>query len=173
MILNNINDCYDLHNQIAINMKLLLLFVGKTTEPYLREGIDIYKKRLPNYISVSTIEVPVSTSKEKNKSLTEESKNIQSKLLPGDFLVILDENGTQLGSRQLATLLQKWMIQSIQRVVFIVGGPYGISEALKKQAKYSLSLSKFTFTHQMVRLILVEQLYRAMTIIKNEGYHHD
>ena len=154
-------------------MKLLLLFIGKTSENYLKEGIDIYLKRLSNYISVTTAVIPVSSSKDKNKSLSDEGKNLQSKLLPGDFVVVLDENGTLIGSRQLASMCQKWMLQSIGRVVFIIGGPFGISKAIKETAKYSLSLSKFTFTHQMVRLILVEQLYRAMTILKNEGYHHD
>jgi 23S rRNA (pseudouridine1915-N3)-methyltransferase len=154
-------------------MKLLLLFVGKTAEPYLKEGIDVYLKRLPNYISITSGIVPASASKEKKKSIEEESKSIQSKLLPGDFLIILDENGTHIGSRQLAGLFQKWMLQSIGRIVFVVGGPFGISNSLKERANYSLSVSKFTFTHQMVRLILVEQLYRAMTIIKNEAYHHD
>lgn len=154
-------------------MKLLLIFVGKTTEDYLKEGIDVYHKRLANYISVTVNVISNSVLKEQNKAIAEEGEKIISKLLPGDFLVVLDENGTLGNSRQLAALFQKWMLQSIGRVVFVIGGPFGISPSLKLRANFSLSLSKLTFTHQMVRLILTEQIYRAMTIIKNENYHHD
>ena len=100
------------------------------------------------------------------------SSRTTMKLLPGDFIVVLDESGSEVGSRQLAGMFQKWMVNGIGRVVFIIGGPFGISPALKQKANLILSVSKFTFTHQMVRLILVEQIYRAMTIIKNESYHH-
>ena len=105
--------------------------------------------------------------------MAEEEKNILSKLRPADFIVVLDENGVEAGSRQLAGKMQKWMELGKSRIVFVVGGAYGISPSLKKRSDYLLSLSKLTFTHQMVRLILAEQLYRAMTIIKNEKYHHD
>ena len=154
-------------------MKILLLLVGKTSEAYLKEGIDVYLKRLSNYVSISVNVLSVSSAKDKRKSIEEESKSIQSKLLPGDFLVVLDEAGKEIGSRQLAELFQKWMVQGIGRVVFVIGGPFGIALELKQRANLILSVSKFTFTHQMVRLILVEQIYRAMTIIKNESYHHD
>lgn len=154
-------------------MKILLLLVGKTSEAYLKEGIDVYLKRLSNYVSISVNVLSVSSAKDKRKSIEEESKSIQSKLLPGDFLVVLDEAGKEIGSRQLAELFQKWMVQGIGRVVFVIGGPFGIASGLKQRANLILSVSKFTFTHQMVRLILVEQIYRAMTIIKNESYHHD
>ena len=154
-------------------MKILLLLVGKTSEAYLKEGIDVYLKRLSNYVSISVNVLSVSSAKDKRKSIEEESKSIQSKLLPGDFLVVLDEAGKEIGSRQLAELFQKWMVQGIGRVVFVIGGPFGIALELKQRANLILSISKFTFTHQMVRLILVEQIYRAMTIIKNESYHHD
>ena len=154
-------------------MKILLLLVGKTSEAYLKEGIDVYLKRLSNYVSISVNVIPVSSEKDKRKNIEEESKGIQSKLLQGDFLVVLDEAGKEIGSRQLAKLFQNWMVQGIGRVVFVTGGPFGIASELKQRANLILSISKFTFTHQMVRLILVEQIYRAMTIIKNESYHHD
>ena len=154
-------------------MKILLLLVGKTSEAYLKEGIDVYLKRLSNYVSISVNVLSVSSAKDKSKSIEEESKSIQSKLLPGDFLVVLYEAGKEIGSRQLAELFQKWMVQGIGRVVFVIGGPFGIASGIKQRANLILSVSKFTFTHQMVRLILVEQIYRAMTIIKNESYHHD
>ena len=153
-------------------MKILLLLVGKTSEAYLKEGIEVYLKRLTNYISLSQGILALSSAKDKRIAIEEESKSIQSKLLPGDFIVVLDEGGSDVGSRQLAGMFQKWMVNGIGRVVFIIGGPFGISPALKQKANLILSVSKFTFTHQMVRLILVEQIYRAMTIIKNESYHH-
>ena len=153
-------------------MKIILLLVGKTSEVYLKEGIEVYLKRLTNYISLSQGVLALSPAKDKRIAIEEESKSIQSKLLPGDFIVVLDESGSEVGSRQLAGMFQKWMVNGIGRVVFIIGGPFGISPALKQKANLILSVSKFTFTHQMVRLILVEQIYRAMTIIKNESYHH-
>ena len=153
-------------------MKILLLLVGKTSEVYLKEGIEVYLKRLTNYISLSQGVLALSPAKDKRIAIEDESKSIQSKLLPGDFIVVLDESGSQVGSRQLAGMFQKWMVNGIGRVVFIIGGPFGISPTLKQKANLILSVSKFTFTHQMVRLILVEQIYRAMTIIKNESYHH-
>ena len=154
-------------------MKILLLLVGKTSEVYLKEGIEVYLKRLSNYISLSQAVLALSSAKDKRIAIEDESKAIQLKLLPGDFIVVLDENGSEITSRQLSGLFQKWMVQGIGRVVFIIGGPFGISSVLKQKANLILSVSKFTFTHQMVRLILVEQIYRAMTIIKNESYHHD
>ena len=154
-------------------MKILLLLVGKTSEIYLKEGIEVYLKRLTNYLSLSQVVLALSFAKDKRIAIEEESKTIQSKLLPGDFIIVLDENGSEVSSRQFAVMFQKWMVQGIGRVVFIIGGPFGISTDLKRKANLILSLSKFTFTHQMVRLVLVEQIYRAMTIIKNESYHHD
>lgn len=154
-------------------MKLLFLFVGKTTEPYLREGIDEYVKRLSNYIGLTVEVVSSSSHKTMSKAIEEEGANILSKLKPGDLVVALDESGKSLSSRQLANTLQKWMLQSVNRVVFIIGGAFGISPTIKQRSDVILSLSAMTFTHQMVRLILAEQVYRAMTIIKNEGYHHD
>jgi 23S rRNA (pseudouridine1915-N3)-methyltransferase len=154
-------------------MKILILMVGKTSEPYLKEGTDIFLKRLVNYISVSTEIIALSSIKDKRKAIEEESKSIKLKLLPTDFLVILDENGKDVTSRQFSDLFSNWMVRGISRVVFVIGGPYGLSAQLKEKANYLLSFSKFTFTHQMVRLILFEQIYRSMTIIKNESYHHD
>ena len=159
---------YDLHC-----LKVQLLFVGKTTESYLKEGIEIYLKRLTNYIPVTVTVVQPSSAKELKKALDEEGKTLQSKLLPGDFIIVLDEKGVEIGSKKLSESMMKWMVQGVGRVVFITGGAFGISAELKVKASYILSFSKFTFTHQMVRLILVEQIYRAMTITRNESYHHD
>ena len=154
-------------------MKLLLLFIGKTTESYLKEGIEEYISRLSKYINVSAEVLPASDRKSKDKAIEEEGTSVLSRLKPGDFVVVLDERGKSLTSRQLAAAIQKWMLRSIGRVVIVTGGAYGISPAIMQRSQFIISLSPMTFTHQMVRLILAEQLYRAMTIIKNEGYHHD
>lgn len=154
-------------------MKFLIVNVGKTTEEYLKEGIGIYMKRLLNYVAASEIIIPPSKSKENKKAMDDEAVQIMLKILPGDFIVVLDEKGVEKTSRQLASLFDKWMVQGINRVVFITGGAFGVSPKLKEKASLIFSLSKLTFTHQMVRLLLMEQLYRAMTITRNEGYHHD
>lgn len=154
-------------------MKLQIVFVGKTTEKYLLEGMDDFINRLSRYVAVTVDVVKASTIKEVKKAMEEEEGNILARLQPGDFLVILDENGSEMTSRHLAVKIQKWMTEGKSRIVFVVGGAFGITPSLKSKANYILSLSKLTFTHQMVRLLLVEQLYRAMTILRNEKYHHD
>ncbi len=154
-------------------MKLHLVFVGKTTEKYLLEGLDDFMTRLSRYATVTIDVVKASTIRDITKAMEEEEKNILPRLLPGDFLVILDEKGSEMTSRQLAGKVQKWMVEGKNRIVFIIGGAFGIAPSLKSKADYKFSLSLLTFTHQMIRLLLVEQLYRAMTILRNEKYHHD
>jgi 23S rRNA (pseudouridine1915-N3)-methyltransferase len=154
-------------------LKLLIIFVGKTTEEYLVAGIDGYCRRLKNYLNVAVETVKAATAKDRSRALQEEEKNILSRILPGDYLVLLDERGAALSSRELSGEFARWMNQGRGRVVFITGGAFGVSEELRKKSNFQFSLSRLTFTHQMVRLILVEQVYRAMTILKNEGYHHD
>jgi 23S rRNA (pseudouridine1915-N3)-methyltransferase len=154
-------------------MKVVLIFVGKTTDSYLKDGIDIYLKRIPHYLTCEVKVVPASSHKDRIKAMEEEYKVIDAKLIAGDFVVVLDENGKEITSRQFASQFEKWMMQSVSRVVFVIGGAFGTSDMLRKKAGLILSVSKFTFTHQMVRLVLVEQIYRALTITRNEGYHHD
>ena len=96
-----------------------------------------------------------------------------SKIQPRDFIVLLDERGKELTSRQLAAFIEKQMVAGTNRLLMITGGAYGVSDEVKQKVHYTLSASKFTFTHQMIRLLLTEQVYRAMTILKNESYHHD
>lgn len=129
--------------------------------------------RLSRYATVTVDVVKASTIRDIRKAMEEEEKNILARLLPGDYLVILDEKGSEMTSRQLAGKVQKWMAEGKNRIVFIIGGAFGIAPSLKVKADYKLSLSLLTFTHQMIRLLLVEQLYRAMTILRNEKYHHD
>jgi 23S rRNA (pseudouridine1915-N3)-methyltransferase len=153
-------------------MKFELFFVGKTSEKYLQEGIDQYVKRLQHYLPLKIHVIPPSTNTNKAKVLEEESEAMLKRLDSRDLLVLLDENGTVLTSVELAAKMQKWMLESHSKVVFITGGAYGFSESLRQRANFTLSASRLTFTHQMIRLILVEQLYRAMTIVRNESYHH-
>ena len=154
-------------------MKIELVFIGKTTDDYLKEGIEIYLNRLKNYLPVSVTVFPASSAKSPERILSEESLVILSKLQPRDHIVLLDEKGKEVRSVELAVQMEKWMLKGINRLVFIIGGAYGVSDEVKAKAHSTLSLSKLTFTHQMIRLLLAEQLYRAMTITRNESYHHE
>ena len=156
-------------------MKICFLVIGKTTEDYLKEGIAIYEKRLKNYIS---FEIKVLPELKKTSGLSfDQQKNMEGKMLlssiaPSDTLVLLDERGKDLTSSEFSIFFQKSMLQSVKSMVFVVGGPYGFSNEMNERANDRISLSKMTFSHQMVRLIFLEQIYRAMTILKNEPYHH-
>ena len=156
-------------------MKITLLLIGKTEDAYLKEGIDKYLKRLQHYIKIDVAEIP---ELKNTKALTQdqqkakEAELIFKKLLPADQVVLLDEKGAQLSSQQFADYLDKKAISSVNNLVFIVGGPYGFDPAVYQRANDKISLSRMTFSHQMVRLFFTEQLYRAYTIIKGEPYHH-
>ena len=157
-------------------MKITLLTIGKTEDKYLIEGIDIYFKRLKHYIPFRITEIPElkntkSLSREQQKSREAELifKNIQST----DHVILLDENGKELSSKSFSVYLNKKMLSGQQHMVFIIGGPYGFSEEIYERSNDRISLSKMTFSHQMIRLFFTEQLYRACTILKGEPYHHD
>ena len=157
-------------------MKITLLAVGKTEEKYLQSGIDIYLKRLKHYIKLEVVEI---AELKNTKGLSQEQQKIKEgeliykKLTSTDFVVLLDERGQELSSLQFADLLNKRMLASTQNLVFIIGGPYGFDSTIYQRANEKLSLSKLTFSHQMVRLFFAEQVYRAFTILKNEPYHHE
>jgi 23S rRNA (pseudouridine1915-N3)-methyltransferase len=156
-------------------MKICFLVIGKTTEDYLKEGIAIYEKRIKNYLpfEIKTLpEIKKTSGLSFDQQKTLEGKVLLSSVLPGDFVVLLDERGKEIGSTDFAAFLQKQMLQSIKSMIFVVGGPYGFSKEVYERANEKISLSKMTYSHQMVRLIFTEQLYRAMTILKNEPYHH-
>lgn len=153
-------------------MKAEFLFVGKTTEKYLQEGIEHYLKRLVHYLPSAIQVVSASAAGDSAKAIASESEVLLSKIKPRDFVVLLDERGTELTSPELAGKMQQWMVQGHSRIVFVTGGAFGFNEVLRQRANFTLSASRFTFTHQMIRLILLEQVYRAMTILKNEPYHH-
>ncbi|RVU00249.1 23S rRNA (pseudouridine(1915)-N(3))-methyltransferase RlmH [Mucilaginibacter limnophilus] len=156
-------------------MKITLLTVGKTEDAYLKEGIEKYIKRLKHYIKFEIADLPElkntkSLSEDQQKS--KEAELILKKLTPLDHVVLLDEKGMELTSSQFSGYINKQMVGSASHVVFIVGGPYGFDASVHQRANDKLSLSRMTFSHQMVRLFFIEQLYRAFTIIKGEPYHH-
>ena len=157
-------------------MKILFLVIGKTDEDYLVTGIKKYVGRLGHYVPFEMKELPDIRNR---KTLNEEQqKKAESFLLlqqlqPGDQVVLLDEKGKSYTSVELSEILEKQMASGVKRLVFVVGGPYGFAQEVYDRADTMLSLSPMTFSHQMVRLIFVEQLYRAFTILKGEPYHHN
>ncbi|MBC7865451.1 MAG: 23S rRNA (pseudouridine(1915)-N(3))-methyltransferase RlmH [Bacteroidia bacterium] len=156
-------------------MKIKLLQVSKTEEKYLETGIEQYKNRLKHYIGFEekTLKSPSSAkNKPENEQKLAEGKEILAALSSGDKLFLLDERGKSLSSVEFANFFNKEANMSTKQLVFVIGGPYGFSEEVYKKADGMLSLSKMTFSHQMVRLFFLEQVYRAFTIIKGEKYHH-
>jgi 23S rRNA (pseudouridine1915-N3)-methyltransferase len=141
----------------------------------MREGIDEYVKRLSFYVSFEMKVIPDIKSR---SSLSEELQKekegqlILNQVSSGDFVILLDERGTAFSSAELSRWIEKKMIAAVRQLVFVIGGPYGFSNMVYQRSDFEISMSKLTFSHQMVR-IFVEQLYRAMTIIKNEPYHHE
>ena len=157
-------------------MKITFLVLGKTEDSFLKEGIEKYVKRLKHYVKFEMVEIP---ELKNTKSLTEEQQKskeaelILKNLASTDYVVLLDEKGLEYTSVQFSGYISKRMLSSVQNLVFIVGGPYGFDNNLQTKANDKLSLSKMTFSHQMVRLFFVEQLYRAFSILKGEPYHHE
>ena len=157
-------------------MKILLLTIGNTDKVYMKDGIDDYVKRLSFYVPFEMKVIPdiknrSSLSEELQKE--KEGQMILNQVSSGDNLILLDERGVEYSSIEFSKWIEKKMIAGLRQLVFVIGGPYGFSEAIYQRADSKISLSKLTFSHQMVRMIFVEQLYRAMTIIKNEPYHHE
>ena len=157
-------------------MKVKFWMIGKTAEAYLEKGMAIYEKRLPHYLPFQS-EVLQDIKQAKNMDQPtlkqREGESIIKKLDNRDFLVLLDENGKQLRSVNFAEQIERWSIQGIDTIVFLIGGAYGFSDEVYERANFKMSLSPMTFSHQMVRLIFLEQLYRACSINKGEPYHHE
>lgn len=157
-------------------MKLVLLVVGRTTDAHFKAGIEAYVERISHY---ATFELKVLPDLKNTKSLSEETQKeregemILKFLQAGDVPVLLDEGGEERRSIDFAAWLQKMLNSGGKRLVFVIGGPYGFSPAVYGDAKTKVSLSKMTFSHQMIRLVFTEQLYRAFTILKGEPYHHE
>ena len=157
-------------------MKILLLAIGKTDEDYLITGINKYVGRLGHYVSFEMKELPDIRNRKtlsENQQKKAESFQLLQQLQPSDIVVLLDEGGKKYTSVEFSEMIGKFSAAGIKRLVFIVGGPYGFSQDVYDRADTKLSLSPMTFSHQMVRLIFVEQLYRAFTILKGEPYHHN
>ncbi len=157
-------------------MKITLLTMGRTDVAWVRTGLDLYVSRLTHYIPFSLVEIPElknvsALSKEQIK--TKEGDILLSQLKASDDVILLDEHGRQYRSLEFAQFLRDKMSRSSKDIVFIVGGAYGFSDAVYARANGKMSLSAMTFSHQMVRTIFAEQLYRAFTIIKGEPYHHE
>ena len=156
-------------------MNIKLIAIGKTDDKQLITLIERYQNRLKHYVKFSFDIIPdiknVKNLSEKQQK-EKEGELILKKLSPTDFLVLLDENGKQFTSLEFSTYLQKKMNSGIKQIVFVIGGPYGFSETVYQKAQGKISFSKMTFSHQMIRLFVVEQIYRGFTILKNEPYHH-
>jgi 23S rRNA (pseudouridine1915-N3)-methyltransferase len=153
-------------------MKLKLVQYGKTTELWLQEGIQTYLDRLKHYVNFELLTLSASKQTQPEKMKEEEGASLLKLLGPRDVLILWDERGKQYSSAELAQHLEKLENESAGTVWWVSGGAYGFSEAVYQKAKYQLSISSMTFTHQMVRLLIAEQLYRAYTIRKGEKYHH-
>ena len=157
-------------------MQIKLLAIGKTDNKAIQTLIDDYSSRLGHYIRFELEVIPdLKQSKSLSESLQKEKEGelILKKLSSSDELILLDERGKTYSSLEFSDYLQKKMNSGLKQLVFVIGGPYGFSEAVYSRANGKISLSKMTFSHQMIRPFVVEQLYRAMTILRNEPYHHE
>ncbi len=157
-------------------MKLSLITIGKTDLKWVKEGLDVYKSRLVHYVPFSIKEIPElknvsSFTKEQIKE--KEADLLFAELKPSDEVILLDEHGKEFRSIDFAAFLEDKMSHSGKDIVFVIGGAYGFSQRVYDRSNGKISLSRMTFSHQMVRTIFVEQLYRAFTIIRGEPYHHE
>lgn len=157
-------------------MKIDLVTLGVTADEWLRKGIEVYANRLKHYTEFSLIEIPLPksvTSLPASVMVKEEEKLLTKALMNYDLVVLLDERGEEKGSVAFSEYLQRQMNAGCRRMAFVVGGAYGFDPSLRNKAFAAMSLSKMTFSHQMIRILFVEQLYRAFTILKGERYHHE
>ena len=157
-------------------MKITLLTVGKTDKDWVRQGMDIYVSRLKHYIPFSVVEIPELrnvSALTKDQIKTREGELILKNIRPTDDLVLLDERGKEYTSVELAKVIQDKISYVGKDIVYVIGGAYGFSDAVYQRADSKMSLSRMTFSHQMVRAIFVEQIYRAFTIMRGEPYHHE
>jgi len=157
-------------------MKIALLTVGKTDKDWVRQGLDIYVSRLKHYIPFSITEIPELknvSALSRDQIKTREGELILKNVRPTDDVILLDEHGKEFSSMEFAKILQDKISYAGKDMVFVIGGAYGFSDAVYQRSNSRISLSRMTFSHQMVRAIFAEQLYRAFTIIKGEPYHHE
>jgi 23S rRNA (pseudouridine1915-N3)-methyltransferase len=156
-------------------MRIICISIGKTESGWMREGVETYVKRLHRYLPFEWLELPDAKvkTKEAHIVLEAEADLILARINDGDYLILLDEGGEHLSSRGLAERMERLMSHSHKRIVYVIGGAFGFSDRVYARAQAKLSLSKMTFSHQMVRIFFTEQLYRAMSILRNEPYHND
>jgi 23S rRNA (pseudouridine1915-N3)-methyltransferase len=157
-------------------MKIALLQTGKTTDKHISELVDLYSNRIKKYTGFEIITLPdVKNTKNMpvQEQKTKEATKIIQSVTDDDYIILLDERGKELRTLEFSGTLEKMFFLPKKRIVFIIGGPWGFSEAVYKRADYKMSLSKMTYPHQLVRLLFLEQLYRVFTIIKGEPYHHE
>ena len=156
-------------------MKFQFWVIGKAHEPYVKEGVELFTKRISHYYTVEWNIIPTSKNTAMLSEMDlkkKEGEAILNFLQKEDYLVLLDERGKQIKSEELANFIQQRANDGIKKIVFLIGGAFGVSAEVAKRANYKWSLSPLVFPHQLVRLILAEQVYRACTINKNEKYHH-
>ncbi|THD67488.1 23S rRNA (pseudouridine(1915)-N(3))-methyltransferase RlmH [Robertkochia marina] len=156
-------------------MKIKLITIGKTDRQEIKALQDLYTQRLERYVNFVELNIPDLKNTRKLTEAQQKDKEgtlILKELQPGDKLVLLDENGKMFTSVGFSDYLQKEMNSGLKQLVFVIGGPYGFSEEVYRKAQGKISLSKMTFSHQMIRIFFIEQLYRGFTILKNEPYHH-
>lgn len=157
-------------------MKITLLTVGKTDRDWVKQGLDIYVSRLKHYIPFNIVEIPELknvSALTKDQIKTREGELILKNIRPTDDVILMDERGREYTSVELAKVIQEKISYVGKDMVFVIGGAYGFSQEVYSRANSKISLSKMTFSHQMVRAIFAEQLYRAFTIMKGEPYHHE
>ena len=156
-------------------MKIQLWSIGKDHEPYVKPGIDDFTKRISRYYPVEWTIIPTPKNAGMLSGIDGKKKEgalVMDRLQKDDWLVALDERGRQLGSEGLSKLIQSRANESVKNLVFLIGGAFGLDDAVLRRANFQWSLSELTFPHQLVRLLLAEQVYRACTILRNEKYHH-
>jgi len=157
-------------------MKIALLQTGKTTEKHVADGVEVYSARLKKYCGFEIITIP-ELKDTKNMPVreqkTREGRRMAEAFGRDDIIVLLDEKGKELRTVEFAGWIEAKMQMQVKRLIFVIGGPWGFSDEVNEMASFRISLSKMTFPHQLVRLLFVEQLYRAFTIIKGEPYHHE
>ncbi|MCE5345468.1 MAG: 23S rRNA (pseudouridine(1915)-N(3))-methyltransferase RlmH [Bacteroidales bacterium] len=157
-------------------MKIVLLQTGKTTDKHISEVADLYTSRIKKYSAFEIITLPELKNTKNipvNEQKIKEGKKVIQSVSTDDYVVLLDERGKEFRTIELSGWIEKIFMTSRKRIVFVIGGPWGFSEEVYERADFRISLSKMTFPHQLVRLLFLEQLYRAFTIIKGEPYHHE
>jgi len=154
-------------------LKLSIFSVGKNHDSYIKEGVELFTKRISHYYPIDWQLITPSKLTDAIQIKKAEATSIHKALTTTDVLILLDEKGKMLSSPGLANLMQQKANQSAQRIVFLIGGAYGVDEEIKKRANFTWSLSELVFPHMLVRLILAEQVYRACSILANEKYHHE